>query len=58
MAAEASHGDGHLAGKCVVTWLFHFSSLTVQAWKNAIGAIAKRHGNIMRAMAKRRGQMS
>jgi len=36
---------------CVVTWLFHFSILKVSAWKNAMGAMAKRP---MGATAKRR----
>ena len=36
--------DVHLADFCDHPGLFHCSILTVLAWKNAMGAMAKRHG--------------
>ena len=39
---EASNGDCHLAVFCVVTELLHYQILKVSAWRNAMGAIAKK----------------
>ena len=61
----SSAGDGHLAGFCFEPWLFHFSILTVSVWKNAMGAMAKRHDECIGSHGKkatiaksRLGQMS
>ena len=35
-------GDGGLVGFCVVTGLLHHPMLKALAWKNAVGAMAKR----------------
>ena len=59
-------GDGHLAGFCVVTWLFHFPILKVLAWTNATSAKATQrceqcygsHGNQATVAKTRLGKMS
>ena len=41
LSATGKPGDVHLAVVCVATWQFYFSMLTVSAWKNVMGAMAK-----------------